>query len=208
MPKKAPAPASSIEQQVVALLRTLNAATSTHVLRGMAQSLQLTARLGAIADLPRARDSGSNKARRELDAVIQMANKLAALLLGLHSEPLRAFEEVERDSDLHPLLLSKQLRVFALSASRAQTKLPDTPPHKGNRPKRQAHEVTRQAGTIYRRLTGKAFGRATKADVYAHPSYGPSKTFLTALFKALHMPASVSADSQLKMFLASSRITE
>ena len=211
MPKKSPAPAPSIEQQVVALLRTLNAATSTHVLRGMAQHLQLTARMGAIADLPRARDSGSTTARRELIVLADLAGKLITHIVGLHSDALRAWEHVEPldgrpPNRLHPLVMVSELRDLGEAALLAQERLADTPPHKGNRPRRQAREVTREACAYYARLTGKKkLGRVTDAYQPGH-SPGPLEEFLAALFVILRVPAS--ADGQLKRLFASPRRLE
>jgi hypothetical protein len=209
MPKPNP-PAPSADQRVVDLLRGLNQAADEQVLRRMALSLQLTARFGAVADLPLARDSGSKAAQRELIELARLAEQFRTHIAGMHSTAHRAWEEVEPLDErppnrLHPLVLAYELLELREAALIACTRLSDTPPHKGNRQKRQAHEITRQACAIYTQLTGKTPGRVT--DAYQEgPSPGPCEEFLAAIFKALSIPAS--ADSQLRLFLASSRPME
>lgn len=191
--------AQTIEQRVVGILRKLNPQTPEHELKQYALRLHITARLGAIADLPRARNSGGRIASRELATMARHAKKLATQMRGLHRDALIAFERVENRGGLHPILMAKELLVLADAAMRAQKDMPDTPPHRGNRPKRQAQEVTRQARTMYERLTGKASGRATDAYRNGRP-YGPLHDFLTELFTLLQIQAS--SDAQLKTLLS------
>jgi hypothetical protein len=197
--------ASSIAHRVVEILRGLNPNTADLELQGMAMSLLITAQLGAVADLPRARDIGSKKARRELITLANLSRKLIVHIHGMHSDGLRGFERVESRGELHPLMIADRLRELHDAAMRAQEGLSDTSTRFRNRPKRQAQEVTRMASKIYKRFTGEAFARATNANRYAHPSYGPSLKFLTDLFNALHISAS--PDGQLKT-LKNARLAE
>lgn len=191
-------------QQVslVKVLRTLNATTPEEILEQRALGLQITAALGAVGDLPRARDAGGEKARRELDTVARKAADLARLMLNLHSDALRAFEKVEANGNLHPLNLKATLNGFVLATMRAIDEVVDALPHRGNRPRVQPRQVARQVREVYEDLTGRKAGRVTNAYRDGQTE-GPFQEFLSNIFVLLNIEAS--ADSQIKLLLSATR---
>jgi hypothetical protein len=159
--------------------------------------LQLTNMLAAVGDLPRGRQKGGGTARRELDRVTRKALELAKDLLGLHSEALRAFESVEQNGNLHPLIMKGTLVQFAKACLLAYQVVPDTRSPKGRHFEVQKRQVAIMACKVYTELTGQRAGRST--DSYNGRPSGPLQAFVAQIFEVFGLEGS--ADAQLKALL-------
>jgi hypothetical protein len=190
-------------QDLVDILRELNPSAKLDTLHAHAESLYLASIFGAIGDLPRARNAGSKKAKRELERAAEKAAQLVKDLSALPGDALRALEEGETLSEWHPLRLVDTLRAFAKAAQLAGASMPPTPLYRGNRHRVQPRQVARTACKIYRLLSGERGGRIH--DPYGDKKvYGPLHEFVSAVFRALSITAS--ADAQLKAILCPPRL--
>lgn len=177
-----------------------------HLIAMEAEGLYFAAGMGSVNDLPRAKRTGANIARRELAKLAKLTYALGKHIKNMHRDALEAIE-AHKGNGRHPLDLKDELLELLRAIGRAENTIPETPAtHKHSlHTKHQAGDVTKHAASVYEQLTGRQIKRNSKTvNINAHQSAtkedGEFHQFLTEVFKLLRIDAK--ASGQIKLLLA------